>query len=95
MIEVRELHQSDHDDWRRLWDGYNAFYGRAGETALPEDVVRTTWLRLLDPSVPVHGLAGFLDGQMVAVAHESNVTAQGLYDQLAERPGFTLYLRTT
>ncbi len=150
MIEVRELRENDHDDWRRLWEGYNTFYGRSGETALPEDVVRTTWRRILDPAVPVHGVAGFLEGRMVAIAHylfhpsttdlapvcylqdlftaeaargrgagralieevarraraagstrlywhthESNVTAQALYDQLAERPGFTLYLRTT
>ncbi|WP_233201161.1 hypothetical protein [Chromobacterium alticapitis] len=33
---VRNAVESDYAGWRPLWDGYNAFYGRAGETALPE-----------------------------------------------------------
>ncbi|MEM8542255.1 MAG: GNAT family N-acetyltransferase, partial [Pseudomonadota bacterium] len=32
-----------------LWAQYNAFYGRKGETALPQVVVDTTWRRILDP----------------------------------------------
>jgi hypothetical protein len=31
---IRTLRASDKADWLTLWAGYNAFYGRAGETAL-------------------------------------------------------------
>lgn len=45
---IRSVEQNDLAAWRPLWDGYNAFYGRAGETALPEDITRQTWSRFLD-----------------------------------------------
>ena len=32
---IRAIQRSDRAAWQPLWDGYNAFYGRAGETALP------------------------------------------------------------
>jgi hypothetical protein len=35
---VREPVPSDFAQWKLLWDGYNAFYGREGKTALPEAV---------------------------------------------------------
>ncbi len=68
-VEVRELREGDLAVWRSLWDRYNAFYGRSGGTALPEEVGRTTWQRLLGPLTPMHGLVGVLDGDVVAVAH--------------------------
>jgi GNAT superfamily N-acetyltransferase len=68
-VEVRELRAEDLTAWRPLWDGYNAFYGRSGETALSEQVVRTTWQRILDPDEPVGGLAAVLDGEVVGIAH--------------------------
>jgi GNAT superfamily N-acetyltransferase len=68
-VEVRELSEGDAAGWRPLWDGYNAFYGRSGETALPDEVVRTTWQRILDPSEPVHGLVAVLEGEVVGIAH--------------------------
>ena len=33
VVGLNVVHQ-DYDQWLSLWDGYNAFYGRAGETAL-------------------------------------------------------------
>jgi ribosomal protein S18 acetylase RimI-like enzyme len=47
-IEVRPIDGSDYPQWRPLWDGYNAFYGRQGRTALAEEVTRKTWGRLLE-----------------------------------------------
>ena len=38
-IVVRPVAQADFDRWKPLWDGYNAFYGREGPTALPEENV--------------------------------------------------------
>ena len=32
-LVVRPIRREDHAAWRPLWDGYNAFYGRSGETA--------------------------------------------------------------
>src|SRR6185369_13629298 len=56
MFDIRPIRQSDYDGWRVLWDGYNAFYGRSGPTALPEEITRATWERFFDSSEPVHAL---------------------------------------
>ena len=50
MPVIREVREGDYDRWIPLWEGYNAFYGRSGETALPHEVTKTTWLRFFDPS---------------------------------------------
>jgi GNAT superfamily N-acetyltransferase len=52
-----------------LWDGYNAFYGRAGPTALPAEITRATWTRFFDPDEPVHALVAELDGELVGLVH--------------------------
>jgi hypothetical protein len=33
-VSVRPLQQADLPAWTPLWDGYNAFYGRAGASPL-------------------------------------------------------------
>ena len=38
-LTVRFVQRSDFDRWLPLWDGYNAFYGRSGPTALPRSVL--------------------------------------------------------
>ncbi|AHB47160.1 GNAT family acetyltransferase [Hyphomicrobium nitrativorans NL23] len=43
---IRDALPSDEPRWRRLWDGYLAFY----ETTLPEDVTARTWNRLIHKS---------------------------------------------
>ena len=68
-IVVRPVVTADYDDWRVLWDGYNAFYGRAGDTALPEDVVQTTWTRFFDHTEPVHALVATSQDRVVGLAH--------------------------
>jgi len=55
--------------WAPLWDAYNAFYGRTGNTALPQAVTDTTWHRFLDPAEPVHALVAERDGALVGLAH--------------------------
>ena len=69
MIDVRTVDATDYDAWKPLWDGYNAFYGRAGPTALPDDISRLTWSRFLDPHEPVHGLVAERAGKIVGLAH--------------------------
>jgi GNAT superfamily N-acetyltransferase len=66
---IRPVTEDDRKRWRPLWDGYNAFYGRSGATALPEDVTRTTWMRFLDPKEPVHALVADSDGQLLGLVH--------------------------
>jgi GNAT superfamily N-acetyltransferase len=67
---VRAVAASDFARWLPLWDGYNAFYGRAGLSALPAEISWTTWQRFLDPAEPVHALVAEADdGELVGLAH--------------------------
>ncbi|RFB78695.1 GNAT family N-acetyltransferase [Methylovirgula sp. 4M-Z18] len=66
---VRPIAPADLDQWRVLWDGYNAFYGRAGATTLPAEITRETWRRLFDADEPVHALVADDGGQLLGFAH--------------------------
>lgn len=66
---IRAVRSDDLPRWRVLWDGYNAFYGRSGTTALPEAVTASTWARFLDPAEPVHALVAECDGAIVGIVH--------------------------
>ncbi|HKR64006.1 MAG TPA: GNAT family N-acetyltransferase, partial [Thermoanaerobaculia bacterium] len=55
--------------WLPLWRAYNAFYGREGATALPDEVTRVTWSRFFDANEPMHALVAERDGQLVGLAH--------------------------
>ncbi len=61
-VSVRPVTADDYAAWRPLWDGYNAFYGRFGATALPEHITASTWQRFLDPAEPVHCLVAKEEG---------------------------------
>lgn len=147
-LTVRPVARSDFAAWLPLWQGYNAFYGRAGASALPDAITQATWQRFFDAYEPVHALIAESEGQLLGLAHylfhrsttrieplcylqdlftvtaargrgvgralieeiyaraqaagcarvywqthETNTTAMGLYDQLAERSGFVVYRR--
>jgi len=66
---IRPLAPEDQAAWRPLWDGYNAFYGRHGDTALPEHVTATTWQRFFDPGEPMFALVAEVEGSVVGLAH--------------------------
>ena len=66
---IREPTQGDHSQWLVLWNGYNAFYGREGPTALAPEVTETTWRRLFDPNEPIHALVAEQDGELIGLAH--------------------------
>ena len=66
---ARPVAADDLAAWRPLWDGYNAFYGREGETALAEVITQTTWQRFFDPHEPVHALVAESEGRLVGLAH--------------------------
>jgi len=66
---IRAPVATDFDRWLPLWDGYNGFYGRSGETALPAEITAETWRRFLDPRQPVHALVAEAGGELVGLAH--------------------------
>lgn len=68
-LSVRTVTRHDYDQWLPLWEGYNAFYGRSGATALDPDVTRMTWERFFDAYEPVHGLVAESDGQLLGLTH--------------------------
>ena len=68
-VTIRPIARADHADWRVLWDGYNAFYGRSGPTALAEDITQATWERFFDPSEPVKALVAEEGGRLAGLAH--------------------------
>jgi GNAT superfamily N-acetyltransferase len=68
-LSVRFVARSDFEKWLPLWDGYNAFYGRAGATALPRAITERTWSRFFDGYEPVHGLVAESGGVLLGLAH--------------------------
>jgi GNAT superfamily N-acetyltransferase len=68
-LSIRPLRREDQPGWRPLWDGYNAFYGRSGETALPESITGQTWERFFDPAEAMHALVAEHEGQVVGLVH--------------------------
>src|SRR6185437_2584908 len=145
-LTIRFVTRQDYAQWLPLWDGYNAFYGRSGSTALSLDITRMTWARFFDAYEPVHALVAESGGRLLGLAHylfhrsttaiepvcylqdlftdasargrgvggalinevyeqarlagtprvywqthQTNLTAQGLYDKLADRSGFIVY----
>jgi GNAT superfamily N-acetyltransferase len=66
---IRPLRTADYRQWRPLWDGYNAFYGREGPTALPEEITQATWARFFTAEEPVHALVTEEGGNVIGIAH--------------------------
>ena len=82
---VRPVRQSDRESWTPLWDGYNAFYGRSGTTALPEAVTNLTWERFFVPEEPVHALVADRGDQLLGLVHY-------LFHRTTTKIGMTCYL---
>ncbi|MDP9879187.1 GNAT superfamily N-acetyltransferase [Variovorax boronicumulans] len=92
---IRPPTPDDFAAWKPLWDGYNAFYGREGPTALPEAITQVTWQRFFDAYEPVHALVAERDGQLVGLVHylfhrsttriEPTCYLQDLFTQSSER----------
>lgn len=66
---IRSVAAADLTAWRPLWDGYNEFYERSHETALPEEITAITWQRFLDPAEPMFALVADDDGRLVGLVH--------------------------
>ena len=68
-LTVRPIARADYDQWLPLWDGYNAFYGRFGATALDPEITRTTWQRFFDAGEPVHAIVAEEGGVLLGLVH--------------------------
>ena len=65
-LTIRPIRAEDEPVWRQLWAGYLA----DAETALPEEVYRTTFARLLsDAPAEVRGLLAVRNGVPVGLVH--------------------------
>lgn len=68
-IVIRPAAREDYPAWKVLWEGYNAFYGRSGPTALPAEITQTTWSRFFDAYEPMHALVAECAGDLLGLAH--------------------------
>jgi GNAT superfamily N-acetyltransferase len=68
-LTIRSVTRQDYDRWLPLWEGYNAFYGRAGATALPDEITAMTWARFFDAYEPVHALVAERGGELLGLTH--------------------------
>ena len=85
-ILVRPIQPEDRAAWAPLWDGYNAFYGREGATALDPAITEATWARFFDPTEPVFALVACSGAQLVGLTHY-------LYHRSTTRLELTCYLQ--
>ncbi len=94
-LTVRFVTRQDHAQWLPLWDGYNAFYGRSGPTALAPQITDMTWSRFFDGYEPVHALVAESCGELLGLTHylfhrsttsiEPNCYLQDLFTRAAAR----------
>lgn len=68
-LTIRPARREDFAAWLVLWQGYNAFYGRSGETALPDDITRLTWNRFFDGYEPMECMVAESDSKLVGLVH--------------------------
>lgn len=66
---VRSPTEEDFLQWKELWLGYNAFYGRSGMTALSRRIIELTWARFLDDREPIHALVATRANELLGLAH--------------------------
>jgi GNAT superfamily N-acetyltransferase len=68
-VSIRSVTRQDYERWLPLWDGYNAFYGRSGATALAPAITAMTWARFFDNYEPVHALVAERGGKLLGLTH--------------------------
>jgi len=68
-LNIRFAVRTDFPQWLSLWEGYNTFYGRSGDTALPDEITQTTWARFFDYDEPMHAMVAERDGRLVGLVH--------------------------
>jgi GNAT superfamily N-acetyltransferase len=68
-VDIRPVRPTDKAAWLPLWDGYNAFYGRVGPTALDPAITDQTWARFFDGYEPVEAMVAERDSRLVGLVH--------------------------
>jgi GNAT superfamily N-acetyltransferase len=68
-LNIRFVTRDDFEKWLPLWDGYNAFYGRSGASALAPEITAMTWSRFFDAYEPVDGLVAESGGELLGLTH--------------------------
>jgi len=68
-VKIRAIVKEDFLAWKPLWDSYNAFYGRVGETALPAETTQMTWSRFFDAHEPMHAIVAESSRELLGFAH--------------------------
>jgi GNAT superfamily N-acetyltransferase len=68
-VLIRPVLREDFNQWKALWDGYNAFYGRRDATALSEEITNSTWSRFFDSYEPMYALVAEQSGQIPGLVH--------------------------
>jgi len=68
-FSIRPLAREDRPQWEALWEGYNAFYGRAGATALSPEITGMTWTRFFDAYEPMHALVAAENERLLGLVH--------------------------
>src|SRR6185437_4904150 len=68
-LTIRFVTRQDYAQWLPLWDGYNAFYGRSGPTALAPEITAMTWSRFFDGYEPVHALVAESGSELIGLTH--------------------------
>ena len=69
LLRIRPINKFDYEAWLPLWDGYNAFYGRHGPTALDLTITQVTWARFSNDHEPVHAFVAEQNGQLIGLVH--------------------------
>lgn len=69
MVLVRPAVPGDFEAWLPLWDGYNAFYGRTGETALAAEVTADRWMAFMSRDHQMWALVAESEGRLIGIAH--------------------------
>ena len=68
-VTIRAAVRDDYSKWQPLWAGYNAFYGRVGETALSPEITQMTWSRFFDAYEPMHAMVAEEAGKLLGLVH--------------------------
>lgn len=65
MVKIREINPNDFSAWLPLWEGYNTFYKRT----LPDEVIKNSWDRFLNPTEPMYALVAEENGRLLGLVH--------------------------
>ena len=64
-IVIRSIGENEREAWNPLWAGYLAFY----KSELRPEISDLTWDRFHDPDEQIFALGGYVDGELMAIAH--------------------------